>query len=463
MTATLTEPTTESSLPPQTPREVVERYARPGPRYTSYPTAPHFSDDPTLHADVLAAWAGATAPLALYVHVPYCEKRCLYCGCHVQIARNRALGETYVDDLLTELRLLGSLTRLDRPLELVALGGGTPTWLAPADLTRLIHGIREAMRPTADAEWSIEVDPRSVDRDYMALLLELGFNRFSFGVQDLKADVMAAVGRKQGVDEVRAAVEAVGPLPFNLDLMYGLPLQTTTSLLETIDEALTLGPSRIALFGYAHVPWLKKQQRGMERHGLPGDQARLSMALAARAHLVKAGYVAIGIDHFARPDDELAIARMRGGLHRNFMGYTVRPDLDLVALGVSGISQVAGTFTQNDKEVPTWRATIADGKPAWARTLQSSPDDVLRSAVIMDLMCHFAIDKHAISARFGIDFDQHFDAERAQLTPLIGDGLVLDTPDRLQLSDLGELVVRNVAMIYDARLGQTDARYSRTV
>ncbi|MCO4764373.1 MAG: coproporphyrinogen dehydrogenase, partial [Myxococcales bacterium] len=314
-----------------------------------------------------------------------------------------------------------------------------------------------------NAEWSIEVDPRSVDADYMALLRDLGFNRFSFGVQDLQANVMAAVGRKQGVDEVRAAVDAVGDCPFNLDLMYGLPYQTVDSLLQTLDQAIDLGPSRFALFGYAHVPWLKKHQLGMERHGLPDDQARLSMALAARQHLVNAGYVAIGIDHFALPSDELAQAKERGELHRNFMGYTVRPHLDLVALGVSGISQVAGTFTQNHKDVQAWRTAIDSGEPAWSKTLHTTADDQLRSAVIMDLMCHFAIDKQAIGHRFDIDFDQHFADEQSALTPFISEGLVTDNAARLQLSPLGELVVRNVAMIYDARLGQTAARYSRTV
>ena len=381
----------------------------------------------------------------------------------MQIARNRALGTTYVDDLLVEVDLVSTLTNLSRPLALVALGGGTPTWLAPADLRRLIEGIRAATNPASDAEWSIEVDPRSVDADYMKLLLDLGFNRFSFGVQDLKADVMTAVGRKQGVEEVRAAVDAIGDLPFNLDLMYNLPKQTTESVLETIDQALALGPNRIALFGYAHVPWLKKHQMGLERQGLPGDQERLSMALTARAHLVKAGYVAIGIDHFARPEDEMARAKANGVLHRNFMGYTVRPELDLVALGVSGISQVAGTFTQNDKDVATWKSAIAEGKPAWTRTLQSSDDDTLRGAVILDLMCHFAIDKELIGRRFDIDFDEVFQTEKEALAPFIADGLVEETSKRLQLSELGELVVRNVAMVYDARLGQTQARYSRTI
>lgn len=458
-----TSPQTRAHQPPRTPREVVEKYAKPGPRYTSYPTAPHFSGDPAQLDGVLAAWRQATAPLALYAHVPYCERRCLYCGCHVQIARDRGLGVSYVDELLDELRLLGTLTDLSRPLELMAMGGGTPTWLAPADLRRFIDGVRAQTQPSPDAEWSIEVDPRSVDADYMALLVDLGFNRFSFGVQDLQADVMAAVGRNQGLDEVRAAVEAVGDRPFNLDLMYGLPKQTVQSLLQTIDTALTLAPSRIALFGYAHVPWLKKHQRGMERHGLPGDQERLAMALAARAHLVEAGYEAIGIDHFARPDDELAVARRSGGLHRNFMGYTVRPELDLLAVGVSAISQVAGTFSQNLKDVGLWRARLEAGKPAWERMLQTTADDRLRSAVIMDLMCHFAIDKRAIERRFGVDFDAHFSDERANLAPFIADELLVDTPDRLQLTPLGELAVRNVAMLYDARLGTSQARYSRTV
>ncbi|MCO4764026.1 MAG: radical SAM protein, partial [Myxococcales bacterium] len=229
-TATQSQATTPTA-PPKTAREVIERHAKPGPRYTSYPTAPHFTEDQKDRAEILAAWATADAPLALYGHVPYCDKRCLYCGCHVQIARDRALGKSYVDTMLKELDMIGRHTNLGRPLELVAFGGGTPTWLAPSDLTRLVRGISNHTQAGHNAEWSIEVDPRSVDADYMALLRDLGFNRFSFGVQDLQANVMAAVGRKQGVDEVRAAVDAVGDCPFNLDLMYGLPYQTVDSLL----------------------------------------------------------------------------------------------------------------------------------------------------------------------------------------------------------------------------------------
>ncbi len=451
--------------PPTTPAEVIARYARPGPRYTSYPTAPHFRADASEaeRAAVAHAWATATAPLALYAHVPYCERRCLYCGCHVQIARDRGLGVRYVDDLIRELDVLAGLTPFDRPLELLAFGGGTPTWLAPEDFARLVRAIDTRTATARDREWSVEVDPRSVDDAYMALLLELGFNRFSFGVQDLNAEVMQAVGRKQGVAEVRAATQAVGALPFNIDLMYGLPHQTLATQAATIAQVLELGPSRLALFGYAHVPWMKKHQLGLERHGLPDDHARLELYLAAREQLLGAGYVAIGIDHFARPDDALAVAQRAGQLHRNFMGYTVRPHLDLVATGVSGISQVNGTFTANAKDVPVWRDALDRGQPAWQRMLHTSPEDQLRSAVIMDLMGNFAVDKAAIGARFGVDFDQHFAEELAQLAPFVADGLVTETEDRVALSELGALVVRNVAMVFDQWLGQSQARYSRTV
>ncbi len=460
--------TTSPSAQPngfQDAHRVIERYAGPAPRYTSYPTAPHFradfSDDDLRNVE--AAWANATAPLALYSHIPFCEKRCLYCGCHVRISRKRELGAAYVSTVLAELDNLARVTPFDRPLELLALGGGTPTWLDPTDMRDLIGGIRTRTQSGEDREWSIEVDPRSVDTDYMTLLVELGFNRFSFGVQDLNPEVMKAVGRAQGEEEVRAAVAAVAGCPVNIDLMYGLPLQSVETLKQTIDSVLTMEPGRLALFGYAHVPWLKKHQTALERHGLPGDSARLELYLSAREQLLDAGYVAIGIDHFARPDDELAVAAAAGRLHRNFMGYTTRPHLDLVATGVSGISQVNGTFTANLREVPPWRKAVESGSSAWERILATSPEDALRSAVIMSLMGQFSVSKAMISRDHGVDFDTHFASEREALRPFVDDGLLIDDASELRLTDLGLLIVRNVATVFDQWLGRTPARYSRTV
>ena len=444
---------------------IIERYAGPAPRYTSYPTAPHFradfSDDEL--GAVKDAWAGADAPLALYSHIPFCEKRCLYCGCHVRISRKRELGTAYVGTVLCELDNLAKLTRFERPLELLALGGGTPTWLDPADMRALIDGISARTSISDDREWSIEVDPRSVDTDYMKLLLDLGFNRFSFGVQDLNPEVMKAVGRAQGESEVRAAVAAVDGTPVNIDLMYGLPLQTVDSLRQTIDAVLTMAPGRLALFGYAHVPWLKKHQTALERHGLPTDADRLELYLSARARLLDAGYVPIGIDHFARPDDELAVAASNGTLHRNFMGYTTRPHLDLVATGVSGISQVNGTFAANLREVKPWREAVESGNSAWERILRTTKEDALRSDVIMSLMGQFSVNKQTINRDFDIDFDAHFGEERKALQAFAREGLLIETEEEIRLTELGLLIVRNVATVFDQWLGKTPARYSRTV
>ena len=466
-------------------RQAVSRWAGRGPRYTSYPTAPHFRED-TDWAAVRERWASATAGLSLYVHVPWCERRCLYCGCHVLIARDRALGTRYVDRLLDQLDQLGALTDIQRPLGQVALGGGTPTWLLPDDLARLVEGIRERTAPADESEWSIELDPRAVDAAYIERLCGLGFNRFSLGVQDLDPDVGEAIGRKQMEADVVAAIDAIrahSDAPINLDVMFGLPRQTAESFARTIDRVIELAPERIALFGYAHVPWLKKHQRGMERHGLPDAQARLARYLEARARLLEAGYVSIGMDHFALPDDAMARALVDGSLHRNFMGYTTRAGLDLIGLGASAIGAVNGTFVQNAKELGRWSASVDSGSlvdagssanagaraapgmpgPGWWKGAVLDAEDKLRSDVIMSLMCGFSVERAAIESRHGVAFDAHFADALAKLTPMADDGLLVDDGERIALTPVGALLVRNVAMAFDAYLGQGSGRFSKTV
>ncbi|MEY3011275.1 MAG: oxygen-independent coproporphyrinogen oxidase [Pseudomonadota bacterium] len=442
--------------------EVVARFATSAPRYTSYPTAPHFREDADWDA-VRGAFAAGDRPLGVYAHVPFCERRCLYCGCHVQIARDRGLGTTYVDDLLAELDVLGGLTDLTRPLEVVALGGGTPTWLARPDLQRLVQGLRERLRPAADAEWSIEIDPRSIEPEEAEFLRGLGFNRVSLGVQDLEPEVLDAIGRPQTAAQVEAVADAFAGMPLNFDLMYGLPLQTERSIRRTVRKAVTLGATRFAVFGYAHVPWMRKHQRGMERHGLPGDQQRLGLMLAAREELLELGYVALGLDHYARPDDRLALAATQGNLGRNFMGYSDRAEVDLLGLGVSAIGGVGETFTANARDLAGWRTAVREGRPSWERGLVRSEDDARRGWVIMRLMCDLRVDKQAYATRFGRDFDADFPDARAAIAEFVDAGLCRDDADAIAVDGEGWLVARNIAATFDRHLGAAGARYSRTV
>lgn len=442
--------------------DVVARFATTAPRYTSYPTAPHFHEDADWAA-IRAAFRSGDRPLGVYAHVPFCERRCLYCGCHVQIARDRGLGATYVDDLLAELDVLGGLTDLSRPLGVVALGGGTPTWLARPDLERLVGGLRARLAPSDDCEWSIEIDPRSVNADEAAFVRDLGFGRVSLGVQDLDADVLAAIGRPQSAAQVAEIAAVFAGMPLNFDLMYGLPLQTEASIRQTVRQATGLGATRFAVFGYAHVPWMRKHQRGMERHGLPDDQARLRLMLAAREELLAQGFVPVGLDHYALPSDSLAVAAADGRLGRNFMGYSDRADVDLLGIGVSAIGGVGETFTANARDLGAWRAAVRAGEPSWERGLLRTPDDARRGWVIMRLMCDLRVDKAAFAARFDADFDALFAAERAALEPMRAAGLCFDDDDAVGVSGLGWLVARNVAAAFDRHLGAAGARYSRTV
>ena len=446
-------------------RDLVARYDKPGPRYTSYPTAPNFTPDFDRQG-ALDRWRDATADLSLYLHVPYCVLRCLYCGCHTLIRRDRDLGVAYVDTLLDELKLISQHTDVTRPLRQLALGGGTPTFLLPDDMERLFAGIRSTLNVADGAELSIEIDPREIGPEYIDRLAALGINRFSFGVQDINPAVMKAIGRVQDDSQVEGAIGSVrrnGDCPVNFDVMYGLPLQTAATFHDTVRRIIELGPDRIALFGYAHVPWLKKHQRGIERHERPDADLRLRLYLQAREQLEAAGYVAIGLDHFARPEDALAVAWKDGSLHRNFMGYTTQRGLDLLAGGVSGISLVNGAYICNQPDIPLWRDQIGAGKMPWTRGLLMAGDDALRGEVIESVMCQFKIDKKAIERAYEIDFDSYFADAHEALTPMRDDGLLIEDAESLRVTDDGQMFVRNVAMVFDRYLADGEGKFSRTV
>lgn len=438
------------------PVELVERYRTRAPRYTSYPTAPHFRG--IALDEVHAALGRGDGPMALYVHVPFCRTLCSYCGCHVEIRKDRDVGSVYVGHLLREFDLWVARLRPGRTLAQLSLGGGTPTFLRPDDMARLIDGIRARLPFPADVDASIEIDPRTVDEPYLDRLVALGFNRFSFGVQDFEAEVLEAVNRKQTTDHVTRAVErlrAHGDFDLNLDLMYGLPHQTEASFARTLARVIELRPTRVALFLYAHVPWMKPAQKLVEREGLPSTATRAALFRLAGEHLGGAGYVAIGMDHFAVEGDALVAAMRAGTLQRNFMGYTTHAGLDQVGIGVSAIGYFGGVYAQDEKERPEWEAAIDDGRLPVVRGFVLSEDDRVRRGVIMDLFCNFRT-----TLPEGVDFA----AELARLAPFQADGLVVVEGREIRVTALGRHFIRNVCATFDRYL-EADAaarRYSAT-
>lgn len=451
-------------------RGLVRKYDGPGPRYTSYPPAPAFQESfgPAEHAGLLAASARDGAPLSLYVHIPFCATRCLFCGCNVVISRDRGWGGRYLPLLEREMELAaGPLGAEHREVVQVHWGGGTPTFLPPQDLMDLMAAIRRRFRLAADCEISVEVDPREASPEHLDALAAAGVSRLSLGVQDLDPQVQQAVRRVQTVEQTRAVIEGArrrGIRGINVDLIYGLPHQTVPGFLATVREVLRLEPDRLAVFNLAFLPSRFRHQRAIDPAALPGPEDKLSLLEKAVREIAAAGYVFIGMDHFARPEDPLAQALRNGDLTRNFQGYSTHGDTDLVGFGVSAISAVGGGYAQNLRTIPEYRAAIEAGSLATERGLALSTEDHLRRDVILDLMCHFALDKSEIERRHGIDFDHHFAAELRRLEPLAGDGLVELGSDRLAVTPRGRFVVRNVAMAFDAYLGtQPSVLYSRTV
>lgn len=453
--------------------ELLSRYDQPGPRYTSYPTAPMWREEfgaSDYHAALAAAGSRPDEPLSLYVHVPYCEQMCWFCGCTTVITQNHDREDPYIDTLLREARLARAAMGIERRVAQHHWGGGTPTFLSPRNIERLLVGVEKLFPLAGDAEVSIEVDPRVTTREQLAVLRKVGFNRISMGVQDFDKVVQKAVHREQSFEQTKAIVEGARELGFlsvNVDLIYGLPYQTTPSFRHTLDLVHELRPDRIAYYGYAHVPWLKKHQRVIPEQALPRGKAKLELYLAALESFREHGYVAIGMDHFALEDDDLAVAAHSGRLHRNFMGYATQPAEDMVAFGMSAISEVAGTFAHNYKDVRTWRSAIEQGRLPTDRGLRRSEDDEQRRRLILDLMCRFRV---RFADHGGHDtFLRRFESEWEHLQPMVADGLARITDDAIEVTDTGRLFVRNLCMVFDAYLRKpgagenTGPRFSRTV
>ena len=452
------------------PRELIARYDRPGPRYTSYPTAPEWTSLGSL--DAAAAFERMAAdprPISIYVHLPFCERMCLFCGCNVIVAKNHEKVPRYLEALEREIAMVRALTGPKQVVQL-HLGGGTPTFLTPDELKRLVRALWGAFERLPQAEVGIEVDPMVTTRAHLTAVRELGFNRMSMGVQDFRDDVQEVTDRKQPdakSTEVFELGRELGFASINVDLMYGLPRQTPQHLAHSARRAIDLGADRIAVFGYAHVPWMKPHQKKLEPFGIPTAAERWQMFNAARSTLMSAGYRAIGFDHFAKPTDELAIAFKQRRLNRNFQGYTVLEPTHLVGLGVSAISDAGGAFLQNAHRLSDYYKAIEARGFATEKGHVLDAEDVLRRAVIVDLMCNLYVDFEAVERRFDIKFEEHFAKELVALGPLEADGLVIRGARHLEITERGRVFTRNAAMPFDAYLGRSKGddkpRFSRTV
>jgi oxygen-independent coproporphyrinogen-3 oxidase len=452
--------------------EILRRHDRPGPRYTSYPTAPHFHDGYG-QAQFRAAIARSNAsarPLSLYVHVPYCTSPCFYCGCNRVISRDRSKGEGYVDQVLLEAARAAPLFDAAREVIQLHFGGGTPNFLEPAQLRRLLEGLARhfnfSQSPARD--FSIELDPRSVEVADIAVLAELGFNRASLGVQDFDPAVQQAINRIQGVEETMAILQACrdnGMRSVNVDLIYGLPRQTLEGFGRTLDTVMAARPDRLAIYGYAHLPHMFKAQRQIHDADLPDPEQKLALLGLAVERLSAAGYQYVGMDHFALPEEDLSRAQRAGSLHRNFMGYTTHADTDLLGLGVSAISRIDNSYSQNPRELKDWQARLEEGGlPVW-RGLELDADDLLRAELIQELMCHGKVDGRALAARHGIDFDRYFADELVALQRLQHDGLASCREGVVAATRQGRPLLRLIAMCFDRYLKapQQPARYSRAI
>ena len=435
--------------------ELLARHDRPGPRYTSYPTAVEFHEGISTH-DYLARLASADAigdaPLALYMHLPFCEDRCLFCGCHTIITKHRHVADPYLGLLKRETELLAERLPNRRAFAQLHLGGGTPTYYTPGQLTDLISHTLRHFRPLPGAELAIEADPRVTSAAHIDALADLGFNRISFGVQDLTPVVQEAIGRTQSLEQTAELVTRARSRGFrgiNVDLIYGLPYQTPESFERTVDSVIGLGVDRAAVYSFAFVPWVRGHQKKIEQRQLPPAELKVMLFAIARERFLEAGYEPIGMDHFARPDDELARAKHEGRLRRNFQGYAVIPGDDVVGLGVSAIGDVRGAYVQNEKKLSTYAEAIGAGRLPVVRGVARSPDDEVRRTVIHELMCNFRVDMAAIDRLYDISFADYFADDLALLRAHETDGLVRIEPACIEATPVGELFVRSLAMCFD--------------
>jgi oxygen-independent coproporphyrinogen-3 oxidase len=449
--------------------ELLARYDRPGPRYTSYPTAVEFDEsvDENEYADRLRrANEAPEQPLSFYLHLPFCRSRCLYCGCHVLIVKGNEVPSSYLDLLRREIDLLAEHLPQRRRLSQLHLGGGTPTYHRPEDLDGLVRHLFGAFRPEPDAEIAIEVDPRVTSEEHIDVLGEAGFNRISLGVQDFSLDVQKAVARIQSAEQTGQLIQrarAKGFSGINVDLIYGLPNQQSEGFEKTLEEIIGFGVDRVAVYSFAYIPWVKEHQKKLDEGSLPDRESKFALFALAREKLMEAGYEPIGMDHFAKPDDELARARREGRLRRNFQGYTVIPAPDVIGLGISSIGDVRGAYVQNEKDLASYDERIGQGRLAVVRGVRRDRDDEIRRDVIHDLMCNFRIDVRRIERDWGISFADYFETDLQDLAILEQEGLAKTGAETIEATPTGELFVRNLAMCFDRYWREKHAGTDRPV
>ena len=452
--------------------DLVKKYDRPGPRYTSYPTAPQFHENFTHkeYLNELIRTNNTEDPndISLYFHIPYCDTLCYFCGCNMIISRNRERINKYISYLKNEIDLLRTYIKPGRKVAQIHWGGGTPTHLLPEEITDLISYINGNFNFVENPENGCEIDPRELTYEHLSALRKGGFNRISMGVQDFNPKVQKAVNRIQPEELTRKVVDWVRELKFksiNLDLIYGLPFQSVPEFEKTIESIIDISPDRIALFNYAHVPWMKKHMELIKPEDLPSPEEKLQILKMSAAKLSQAGYVFIGMDHFAKPDDELSAALTEKKLYRNFQGYSTNAGTDLYALGITSISQFGNIYSQNLKTEKEYFSALDEGIFPVAKGYSMNQDDIIRKEVIMKIMCDFELDFAQVENKFGINFDEYFKFGLSNLSELVEDNLIKLENRKIIVSEMGRLLVRNIAINFDGFIERkTDtAKYSRTV
>lgn len=449
--------------------ELIRRLDKNGPRYTSYPTADRFVD--TFNAESYSNWVAQREtgrPLSLYFHIPFCNTLCFYCACNKVITKDRSLSEKYVRYMIKELAMQAALLGEGQRVEQLHWGGGTPTFLSDDQMSELMTATRKHFKLMEDGEYSIEIDPRKVSDETIALLAELGFNRISIGVQDFDPQVQKAVNRIQSEAETLQVINAARANGFksvSIDLIYGLPKQTIAGVKATLDKVIAANPDRLSIYNYAHMPTIFMPQRRINEADLPAPQVKLDILSLAVKTLTDAGYVYIGMDHFAKPDDELAVAQRQRRLHRNFQGYSTHSDCDLVAIGVSSIGKIGPTYNQNFRDPDDYYDALDRNVLPIMRGMELNDDDLVRRSIIQDLMCHFELDMETLNTTYQIEFDHYFATELGELREYEREGLLKLTPQRVSVTPKGRMLIRNICMVFDKylRTRQKHAVYSKVI
>ncbi|WP_026375431.1 oxygen-independent coproporphyrinogen III oxidase [Aestuariibacter salexigens] len=446
---------------------LLAKYDTSGPRYTSYPTALEFTPTFTEQAFIQAAQSSSNDTLSLYVHIPFCHSLCYYCGCNKIVTRHSEKADKYLAFLQREIAYRGNQLSA-KPVTQLHLGGGTPSFLNPSQMKQLMSALHQAFDIQPQAEISIEIDPRKIPLNYIKMLADSAFTRLSIGVQDTDLNVQRAINRVQSTAFIKQLVEEArrcGFVSINLDLIYGLPHQNEQTFATTLDTVASISPDRVSLFSYAHMPQRFAAQRKIRNEWLPDANQKLALMRQAALTLNKAGYVLIGLDHFARADDELSIAQEKGDMHRNFQGYTTQKQSDLLGLGLSAISAIGNCYSQNKKTLQDYYVSIESSEHAIDKGLVLNADDVIRRDVIQALMCNLRVDKQLIAEKYGIDFDRYFTNAIVALTPFIDDQLVINRPHSLEVVPKARLLVRNICLTFDVYSQEKIAqqRFSRVI